>query len=182
MIERILRRLDGWKKAYLSLGRRITLIHSCLSPIPNYFLSLFKIPTTVAGKIERLQRDFLWSRARECKRDHFISSDLVCKPKAKGGLRFGKISLRNYTLLRKWLWRFPRESFALWHQVILSIYGTHINGWDANTIVRWSHCCLWKAIARVFQDFTRYTQFVVGDGERIRFWEDLWWGDQPLGS
>ena len=23
---------------------------------------------------------------------------------------------------------------------------------------------------------------MVGDGERIRFWEDLWWGDQPLGS
>ena len=22
---------------------------------------------------------------------------------------------------------------------------------------------------------------MVGDGERIRFWEDLWWGDQPLG-
>ena len=25
------------------------------------------------------------------------------------------------------------------------------------------------------------TRFVVGDGDRIRFWEDLWWGDQPLG-
>ena len=22
---------------------------------------------------------------------------------------------------------------------------------------------------------------MVGDGERICFWEDLWWGDQPLG-
>ena len=26
--------------------------------------------------------------------------------------------------------------------------------------------------------FSKYTRFVVGDGERIRFWEDLWWGDQ----
>ncbi|RVW89791.1 hypothetical protein CK203_034414 [Vitis vinifera] len=23
---------------------------------------------------------------------------------------------------------------------------------------------------------------VVGDGDRIRFWDDLWWGDQPLGT
>ena len=23
---------------------------------------------------------------------------------------------------------------------------------------------------------------MVGDGERVWFWEDLWWGDQPLGS
>ena len=141
MIERISQILDRWKKTYLSLGGRITLIYSCLSHIPNYFLSLFKIPATVATKIERLQMDFLWSGVGECQRNHLISWDVVCKPKAKGGLGFGKISLRNYALLGKWLWRFPRESFALWHQVILSIYGTHTNGWNANTIVRWSHRC-----------------------------------------
>ena len=105
----------------------------------------------------------------------------MCKPKVKGGLGFEKISLRNLALLRKWLWRYPRESSALWHQLILSIYGTHSNGWDTNTVVRWSHRCHWKAIAQVFQDFSRYTRFMVGYGERIRFWEDLWWGDQPLG-
>ena len=27
-----------------------------------------------------------------------------------------------------------------------------------------------------------FTRFVVGNEERIRFWEDLWWGDQPLGT
>ena len=32
------------------------------------------------------------------------------------------------------------------------------------------------AIAQVFKDFIKYTRFVVGDGVRIRFWEDLWWG------
>ena len=102
--------------------------------------------------------------------------------KVKGGLGFGKISLRNLALLGKWLWRYPRKSTTLWHQVILSIYGTHSNGWDANTLVRWSHRCPWKAIEQVFQDFSKYTRFVVGDGERICFWEDLWWGDQPLRS
>ncbi|RVW86191.1 hypothetical protein CK203_046066 [Vitis vinifera] len=59
VIERISRRLDGWQKAYLSFGGRITLLHSCLSHIPSYFLSLFKIPASVAAKIERMQRDFL---------------------------------------------------------------------------------------------------------------------------
>ena len=106
----------------------------------------------------------------------------MCKPKEIGGLGFGNISIRNLALLGKWLWRYPREGSALWHQVILSIYGSHSNGWDANTIVRWSHRCPWKAISQVFQEFSSFTRFVVGNGERIRFWEDLWWGDQPLGS
>ncbi|KAL6312824.1 hypothetical protein AAG906_024679 [Vitis piasezkii] len=136
VIERILQILDGWQKAYLSFGGRITLIHSCLTHIPSYFLFYFKILASVAAKIKKLQRDFLW---------------------------------------------YPRKSSALCHQVILSIYGTHPNGWDANTVVRWSHRCPWKAI-QVFQDFSKYTRFMVGDGERIWYWEDLWWGDQPLGS
>ncbi|RVX15151.1 Transposon TX1 uncharacterized 149 kDa protein [Vitis vinifera] len=142
VIEKISRTLDRWQKAYLSFSGRITLVHSCLSHIPNYFLSLFKIPASMATKVERMQRDFLWSGVGE----------------------------------GKWLWRFPRESTALWHQVIFSIYETHSNGSDVNTLVRWSHHCPWKVITQVFQDFSKYTQFVIGDEERIRFWEDLWWG------
>ena len=103
VIERISRRLDGWQKACLSLGGRITLLHSCLSHIPSYFLSLFKIPASVAAKIERMQRDFLWSRVGEGKRDHLVSWDAVCKPSVKEGLRIGKIPLRNRALLGKWL-------------------------------------------------------------------------------
>ena len=90
VIERISRRLDGWQKAYLSFGVRITLIQSCLTHMPCYFLSLFKIPVSVAAKIERLQRDFLWSRIREGKRDHLVSWDVVCNPKVKGGLGLGR--------------------------------------------------------------------------------------------
>ena len=150
VIERISRRLDGWQKAYLSLGGRITLLQSCLSHITSYFISLFKIPASVAAKVERMQRDFLWSGVGEGKRDHLVRWDAVCKPRVKVGLGIGKIPLRNRALLGKWLWRFPKESTTLWHQVILSIYGTHSNSWDVNTVVRWSHRCPWKAIAQVF--------------------------------
>ncbi|RVW92464.1 putative ribonuclease H protein [Vitis vinifera] len=94
----------------------ITLIQSCLTHMPCYFLSLFKIPASVPARIERLQRDFLWSGVGEGKRDHLVSWDVVCNPKTKGGLGLGRISLRNSALLGKWLWRYPREGSALWHQ------------------------------------------------------------------
>ncbi|RVW76404.1 Molybdopterin biosynthesis protein CNX1 [Vitis vinifera] len=54
-------------------------------------------------------------------------------------------------------------------------------GPDRSNIVRWSHRCPWKAIALVYQEFSKFTRFVVGNGDRIRFWDDLWWGEQPLG-
>ena len=67
----------------------------------------------MATKIERLQRDFLWSGVGEGKIDHLVSWDVVCSPKVKGSLGFGKISLRNLALLGKWLWRYLREDSAL---------------------------------------------------------------------
>ena len=64
VIKRISRRLDGWQKTYLSVGGRITLIQSCLTHMPCYFLSLFKIPALVAAKIERFVKGFFMVRHR----------------------------------------------------------------------------------------------------------------------
>jgi hypothetical protein len=60
ILEKMERRLSGWQKLYLSKGGRLTLLRSMLSSLPTYFLSLFTIPISVAHRIEKLQRDFLW--------------------------------------------------------------------------------------------------------------------------
>ena len=73
MINGVLRRLDGCKRAFLSLRGRITLIQSCISHIPNYFLSLSKVSVSIVSKIEKLQRDFLWSGVGKGKKDYLIS-------------------------------------------------------------------------------------------------------------
>ena len=127
MIERISKRLDGWQKAYLSFGGRITLIHSCLSHIPSYFLSLLRFPFQWLQKLRDCKGIFFGQGLGKVK-DIILLVGMRCKPRVKGGLGFGKIPLRNRAHLGKWLWRSPRESTALWHQVIQSIYGTHSNG------------------------------------------------------
>ncbi|RVW16838.1 hypothetical protein CK203_098160 [Vitis vinifera] len=94
--------------------------------------TLIRIIFLVAAKIEKLQRDFLWSRVGEGKRDHLVSWDVVCNSKVKGGLGFGKISLRNLSLLGKWLWRYLRESSALWHQEMGKEFGWEDLWWGTN--------------------------------------------------
>ena len=66
VVARILRRLDGWKNAFLSLGGRITLIQSSLSHIPSYFLSFFKIPAS-SLKDREVAKGFslVWGGGRE---------------------------------------------------------------------------------------------------------------------
>uniref|UniRef100_A0A2N9FG38 Reverse transcriptase domain-containing protein n=1 Tax=Fagus sylvatica TaxID=28930 RepID=A0A2N9FG38_FAGSY len=60
ILEKVERRLAGWKKLYLSKGGRLTLLKSTLSSLLTYYLSLFTIPKHVAARIEKLQRNFLW--------------------------------------------------------------------------------------------------------------------------
>ena len=84
VVEKIPKRLGNWKGAYFSLGSQITLIQACLSSIPLYYLSLFRILVGVANTIEKIMRDFLWSGALDKNRDHLVSWEVCCRPKKEG--------------------------------------------------------------------------------------------------
>jgi hypothetical protein len=86
---------------YLSKGNRVTLIKSTLSNLPTYFLSLFPIPASVANRIEKLQRDFLWGGIGDEFKYHLVSWDKVCSSISKGGLGIHNLRMFNCALLSK---------------------------------------------------------------------------------
>ena len=108
ILEKIERKLAGWKKLYFSKCGRLTLLKSTLSSLPTYFLFLFTIPTHVANKIEKLQRDFLWGDTKT----HLLGWDKVCMPIIR------KLTTFNKALLGKWLWHFGIEENRLWRRVV----------------------------------------------------------------
>ena len=58
VLEKMKKKLFGWKRLYLSKGGRLMLL-KVLSSLPTYFLSLFTIPKAVAARLESIQRSFL---------------------------------------------------------------------------------------------------------------------------
>jgi len=60
VVNRIKNRLGNWKGRFVSVVGRICLIKSVSSFIPLFYLSLFRILSTVMKKIVSLQRNFLW--------------------------------------------------------------------------------------------------------------------------
>ena len=99
ILEKMERRLEGWKHLYLSKGGRVTLIKSTLSNLPTYFLSLFPIPASVANRIERLQWNFLWGSLGDDPKIHLVKWASVCAPISLDGLGIRKLSLFNEVLL-----------------------------------------------------------------------------------
>ena len=51
ILEKIEKKLSGWKRLYLSKGGRLMLLKSTLLSLPTYFLSLFTIPKSVAARL-----------------------------------------------------------------------------------------------------------------------------------
>jgi hypothetical protein len=133
VIEKVERRLASWKKLYLSKGGRVTLIHSTPS---TYHLSMFHILVSVAKKLERFQREFLWSGMGDETKFHLVNWHRVCFPIKAGGLGVHNVIKFNQALLRKWMWRFCQERDALWSSVIEVKYESVRGGWSSLPMTR----------------------------------------------
>ncbi|KAG2723320.1 hypothetical protein I3760_02G165000 [Carya illinoinensis] len=180
VIEKVEKRLAGWKRLYLSKGGRVTLIKSTLSNLPTYFLSLFQIPTSVASRIEKLYRDFLWSGMGNEFKFHLVKWDKVCRPLSSGGLGIKNLKTFNRALLGKWLWRYNMESEALWKLVVDCRHGRTWGGWCTRDGNAPYGVGIWKHIRRGWGVFANRTRFLVGEGTGIKFWRDIWCGEAAL--
>uniref|UniRef100_A0A2N9JAL9 Reverse transcriptase domain-containing protein n=1 Tax=Fagus sylvatica TaxID=28930 RepID=A0A2N9JAL9_FAGSY len=180
ILEKMERKLAGWKRMYLSKGGRLTLIKSTLSSLPTYFLSLFPIPVKVASRIDKIQRDFLWGGMGEGKKFHLVNWAQVCQPVHLGGLGIRNLRIFNKALLGKWLWRFGNEREALWRLVIVAKYGDQHGGWSSGEVLGPNGVSLWKNIRKNWTTFSHFLNFEIGDGATVRFWTDRWCGTTSL--
>ena len=180
IIEKIERRLAGWQKLYLSKGERLMLLKSTLASLLTYFMSLFRIPVSVAKRIERLQRNFLWGGLGDDYKIPLVNWRRVCTPLDQGGLGIRELIYFNKALLGKRMWRFGIEDSNLWSRVVVVKYGVEGGGWRTKAI-RGSHgCSLWKGIMAGWEDFSTHILFDVGVSNRVRFWHDRWCGSRLL--
>jgi hypothetical protein len=103
MLEKMDKRLAGWKGRFLSLGGRLTLLNSCLSNIPLYMLSIYPTPKSVIRKLDLLRKRLLWQGGSQTKKMHLVNWNTVCSPKSLGGLGVLNLGYMNDALLTKWL-------------------------------------------------------------------------------
>ena len=66
ILERMEKKLSGWKRPYLSKVGRLTLLKSTLSSFPTYYLSLFIVSKAMITRLKCIQRNVLWGSSEEC--------------------------------------------------------------------------------------------------------------------
>ena len=153
---------------------------STLSNLPIFFMSIFQMPRVVRIKLEKIQRDFLWGGRALEQKPHLVRWSIVCSDKRSGGLGVKSLGAFNRALLGRWVWRFANERKALWNQVIKGKYEEERGGWRSCESREAHGFGLWKAISKMGHQVTPFIGFVVGDGEKVKFWKDKWCETIPL--
>ena len=72
------------------------------------------------------------------------------------------------------------ERAALWRQVIEVKYDSEWGGWCTRPVNGPYGVGLWKYISRGWPSFSRHILYDIGDGSRVKFWQDHWCGETSL--
>jgi hypothetical protein len=78
------------------------------------------------------------------------------------------------------LWRYTIEREALWRLVVDIKYDGLREGWCAKEFGGSFGVGVWKCIRREWEGFSKFVRYEVADGTKVRFWLDVWCGEQPL--
>jgi hypothetical protein len=103
LIDKILKRIAGWRGKLLSYRGRIILIKSCLASIPIYLLSFFKFPKWALDLINTQMANCLWNDFEGHRKLHLANWQLVCLNKDFGGLGIPNLRDLNLCLLGSWV-------------------------------------------------------------------------------
>lgn len=143
LIRKMESRLASWKGKLLSFGAKLTLIQSCLSAMPLYYLSLIDPPKGVFRALEKIIMRFFWSSNDGEKKCHWLSWNKMCWPIEEGGLGFRKFEDMAMAFSMKLWWRL-RTSNSLWSELMLAKYCWEIHPMDACITSYSSH--IWKRL------------------------------------
>jgi hypothetical protein len=115
-------RIRNWSAKLLSHAGRLQLISSVTFVVANYWMQCLPLPKKVIHKINAICRYFLWSGGAVVTRKSPVAWDLVCAPKAHGGLGLISLIEWNQANLAKLLWNIYSKADSLWIKWIHSYY------------------------------------------------------------
>ena len=72
------------------------------------------------------------------------------------------------------------EDDSMWRSCINTKYGSQNGGWFTSYPRGSYGVSVWKSIAKETEHLKKDCVFKLGDGRKIRFWEDTWCGRQAL--
>ena len=107
LLEKITKKLAGWKAKLLLLAGRALLLNAIISPIlVMFWMTNFILPAGIINKIDRLCSTFLWNGNEKSKAGmSLLNRSTVYRPKEMGGMGITNLKILNQIIFCKWWWQ-----------------------------------------------------------------------------
>lgn len=94
-------KLEGWKERLISKAGKEILIKSVVQALPQYAMSIFKIPISICRAIEKMIASFWWKNCESKVGLHWKRWDILKTRKDEGGMGFRDLITFNRAMLGK---------------------------------------------------------------------------------
>lgn len=172
LVERAVKKMQGWKAKELSYGGREIMIKSVVQAIPSYVMSCFLLPIQFCNKVNSHIRRFWWSGDPTESKIHWIKGEELCKPKWQGGMGFRDLRDFNLALLAKQAWRIINNPNAYWVRMLKGIYFPRTDFLNASRGARPSW--IWSSLCQGRSLLEKGLRWQVNSGTQVKFWHDKW--------
>jgi hypothetical protein len=99
LVDKIIKRIAGWRGKLLTQVGRIILINTCLASIPIYLMSFFKFPKWAIDLLNSHMANCFGDDCVGHRKMHFTNWHVICMKKQYGGLGIPEIRDLNLCLL-----------------------------------------------------------------------------------
>jgi len=140
--------------------------------IPTSAMSCFDLSKTLCDDFGRMICRYWWSQQEKENKMHWLSWDLLCSRKERGGLGYRDLHLFNLAMLARQGWRLITAPESLCAQVLMAKYYSDGDPLAAQEKPGISYS--WRSILRGFRALKEGLVWRVGDGTQINIWNDPW--------
>jgi hypothetical protein len=118
LIDKIIKRIAGWRGKLLTQAGRLVLIKTCLASVPVYLLFFFKFPRWAIDLINSHMDNCFWDDYEGHRKLHLANWHLICMKWEYGGMGVPNLKDLNLCLLGSWVKRYISDEHKLWRKII----------------------------------------------------------------
>ncbi|CAL8152383.1 unnamed protein product [Prunus armeniaca] len=172
IVDRIQNRVQRWKSKFLNLAGKEVLIKAVALAVPTYPMSCFRFPMTTCKQINGILSNFWWSNGDAKAHIHWKRWEVLCLPKAEGGLGFRELENFNLSLLAKQCWRTWHNPDAFWVCVLRAKYfpdGDFLKA-RRGPCPSWA----WASLLEGCKIMSDGAIWQIGNGLKVKIWSNNW--------
>jgi len=162
IMDRIWKKLKGWKEKSLSFEGIAVLIRAVAQEIPAYIMSCFLLPKGLCSRIEKAVCSFWWGSTEHKKKMHSTKREHLFKSKLEGGMGFKILRDFNLVMLAKQVGRFQVNPNALISRCFKAKYYPTIDIMQANIGLNPSFA--WRSIYNAKGAIQKGSCWRIGNG------------------